>query len=162
LAYPYIDTINVSLPDGETFFITFNGSLAALSTSQIQSLNAFRLPIFAATLQSGEGAWIVPEMKEAGNQGSEHSIYNRILGNQFIYSKPTKDGIIILLSIDPQKMKDQLNQKNAVFSYELLKQDTEVENKLEYSRKHIPRIGLDLITYIDEAAYNRHMEQHVM
>jgi len=163
LAYPYIETVNVSLSDGETFIITFNGSLAALSTSQIQTLNAFKLPIFTAAQQSGEGAWMVPEMKAPGEHGIENSIYNMILANQFVYSKSAKDGIMIVLSIDPTRVKDQLAKNNAVFSYELLKHGTAAdEDKPAYSRRQIPRFGLDLITYMDDPAYNRQMERHVI
>ena len=132
LSSSYIETVYISLRNGETYLYSYAGGL---TTPQIRSLNAFQLRQFQE-LSQGYGVWQSPY------SGSDHEraraednpTYRRILGERFVYTSQVNENMRVTITIDPWKIEKMLAREHSGYTYEVrgLSPGDEKQN-LEYA-----------------------------
>jgi sensor histidine kinase YesM len=147
LSYPYIETIYISLDNGETYLYSFAGGL---SSSQIRTLNAFLLPMYEGGELPEEGVWYAPNSSAVSLEaGNGNPTYERIIGGHFVYMSRMRTDMMVTLTIDPHTIETMLNQDHSVYSYEIHNLSLPLTDNRADAVLTNQRLGLSLHIHVD-------------
>ncbi|MBO9608582.1 MAG: histidine kinase, partial [Paenibacillaceae bacterium] len=111
LSYPHIESVLVSIRNGNTYMFTFG---TMVDMQQVRELNLFRQGWAEQVPAEPGGRWRPPDKAGTGTP----SLFQVLFGERFVYSKKIDTDTIVTLAVSPNKLKRLLAQEASPYGYE--------------------------------------------